>query len=125
MVRSGRRESVLVWMKGRNPLLMERAERDLEELFQMDPTLRLKAYRDLYDMLLFEFPNRVWMTDDGKIHESEPKIPQEECTWCINEPDEEAHLCPKCSGTGIVRDLPLLLDPLKLFLVDPVRNSLL
>lgn len=125
MIRDGRRGAILSWMNKQKPDLMDGAHQDLERLFQLEPTLRLKAYRDLYDKLLFAFPNRVWMTDDGKIHESEPQTSQEECAWCINEPDEEAHLCPKCGGTGIVRNLPVLLDPLKIFLIDPVRNTLL
>ena len=92
MIRDRRRESVLEWMRGKRPDLMGDAQRDLELLFQMEPTLRLKAYRDLYDKMLFAFPSRVWMCPDGQIHESEPPTTQEECSWCIDERDEEAHL---------------------------------
>ncbi len=120
----GKRDAVLAWLKEKNPSLLERAQKDLNDLFQMETPGRLKAYRDLYDSLVRTFPNRVWMTGDRRIHEVEPTVPQEECNWCRDEPDEEAHLCPKCGGTGVIRDLPLALDPIQLFLLDPVRNRL-
>jgi len=120
----GHRDAVRSWMGAKFPGELELWEKELNELSQGSHPGRLKRYRDLYDNLQEILPKKVWMTQEGRIHEVEPTLPLEECTWCIDEPDEEAHLCPRCGGTGMGRDAPLMLDPLKVFLVDPVRYKL-
>jgi len=122
-MKDGRRDAVLEWMRGQKPSLMREAEANLESLLLMETPGRLSAYRDLYSLIVDAFPERVWMAWDGRIHEVEPNHPREECLWCLDEPYEEAHLCPRCGGTGWSKTQPIALDPVELFLLDPVRNK--
>ena len=116
------RGELINWMKRENEVLTDELQTLLDRCLETVGEEHLRLIRSIYSGLERGFPRLLW-TLDGSRFETNPNSPHiEECNWCVDLPMEEAHLCPKCWGTGVVKDGGMIaIEVDRHFLFNPLR----
>lgn len=116
------RGSLISWMKRQNEVLTDEFQTLFERCLETYGEEHIHLLRTLYSGLNENFPRLLWTLDGENFHLT-PAEP-EECNWCTDQPLEEAHLCPKCWGSGIVETKSMTAIVLAYhFLLVPLRAS--
>jgi hypothetical protein len=119
------RGSLISWMKSVDEVLTDELQILLERCLETEGEEHLRHFRAIYDGLSRGFPRLLWTLRGDDFHLGPVSQKEEECNWCPGLPLEEAHLCPKCWGSGIVKSEGMVaVEIAQHFLINPVRARL-
>jgi len=117
------RGALIAWMKGENEVLTDEMQIRLERCLETEGEECLLHVRSIFSGLQEGFPCHLWTLDGETFMKSPPDMQYEECNWCLDLPMEEAHLCPKCWGTGVFKNRGMIkIEVAYHFLFHPLRT---
>jgi hypothetical protein len=108
------------WMRRINPTLYDEMTLELERALLDPGGTRVRIGR-IYEGLALGYPRIIWVDEEGSVKAQGAEMSHQVCTWCVDEELEEAHLCPKCWGSGKIPLTPV--DIQTLFLFDPLKRA--